>query len=365
MYRQYLCMLLGLCGIAAVGVWFLAIGREPLTGDLARVGGYGERQFGWNGVEERFSSPLAEPGRPDGDYGIVVIGDSFSSRTTPDRQTSDGSFWTDFLANDTGLPVGVFDIARVSVDDYLASPGYRHHPARLVILELAERTLRARLGGTGECPTPGPPVAVRLDRTAEPLVPGAYRRALVPHSLDVAAGELADSVRKDLLRDVLHLDTAWVLRLPLSRSDLFSSRAAGELLIFADDRGKADWTAGDWDAIRCRLLRDQRAVTGNGATAFLFALVPDKSIAYAAYLHPAPWLIDATERLAEPPGLNMPRLDVALRAAIAAGTRDVYLPDDSHWSTAGSRIATKTVLRYLRESLSPAPAGSVSATASR
>ena len=59
--------------------------------------------------------------------------------------------------------------------------------------------------------------------------------------------------------------------------------------------------------MRCRLLHDQRGITANGTTGFLFTLAPDKSTAYAAYLPPAPWLIDATERLAEPPGLNMPR----------------------------------------------------------
>jgi hypothetical protein len=44
----------------------------------------------------------------------------------------------------------------------------------------------------------------------------------------------------------------------------------------------------------------------------------------------------------------MPRADIALRAAIAAGTRDVYLPNDSHWSTTGSRLVAQTVIDYLR-----------------
>jgi hypothetical protein len=44
---------------------------------------------------------------------------------------------------------------------------------------------------------------------------------------------------------------------------------------------------------------------------------------------------------------------VALRSAIAAGTRDVYLPDDSHWSTTGSRIVAQAVLRYLHADTPP------------
>jgi hypothetical protein len=356
-----------LCGIAAAGGLLLVVWLEPLAGDLTRVGGYGEHDFGWNGVEQQFSPPVAEPGKVDGEYDIVVIGDSFSSRTTPDRQTRDGSFWTDFLANDTGLRLGVFDVAVTPVERFLASPSYRAYPPRLVILELAERTLLSRLGGPVTCPRPGPPVEARLDPMPDPRVPGGYRRAVVPHSVEAAAGQAADYLKKAFRRRVLHRDATTVLRLPLDRSDLFTSRRPADLLIFADDLGKAGWTADDWVTMRCRLLRYQREVTANGTTAFLFVLVPDKSTAYADYLPPAPWLIDAAEHLAEPPGINMPRLDVVLRAAIAAGTRDVYLPNDSHWSTTGSRIVARTVLRYLQPGTQPTPimAGSGNTTASR
>ncbi len=357
MYRQYLCVLFGLCGTAAIFGLLTAVWLEPLSGDLVRVGGYGEREFGWNGVEQQFIPPLAELGKPDGEYDIVVIGDSFSWRSTLDRQTRYGAFWTDFLANDTGLRLGVFDVALKPVEKYLAGPEFRAHPPRLVILEISERTLRSRLAGPTSCPAVGPAVDARIERAAVPLLPGGYRRAVTPRSVETAVGEMADYVKKNVLRRVFHLDRTAALLLPLSRSDLFSSRRPGALLVFTDDLHKVDWSDDDWSTMRCRLQRYQSEVTANGVTAFLFVLVPDKSTAYAAYLPAAAWQIDAAERLAEPAGLNMPRLDVVLRAAIAAGTRDVYLPDDSHWGTAGSRIVAETVLRYLRQSMPPAPAG--------
>jgi hypothetical protein len=366
-YRRYLYLLFGLCGIAAAGGLVLVVWLEPLAGDLTRVGGYSENDFGWNGVEQQFSPPVAEPGSLDGEYAIVVIGDSFSVRTTPDRQTREGSFWTDFLANDTGVRLGVFDVGRTPVERFLASPAYRSHPPRLVILELVERTLLSRLGGPTTCPRPGPPIEALIDPMPEPPLPGGYRRALVPRSIEAAAGQAADYLKKAIRRRLLHQDTTATLRLPLSRSDLFSSRRPGDLLVFNEDLGKAGWSADDWRTIRCRLLRYQRDVTANGTTAFVFVLVPDKSTAYADYLPAAPWLIDAAEHLAEPPGINMPRLDVVLRASIAAGTRDVYLPNDSHWSTAGSRIVARTVLRYLRPGTPPTPlmTGNGDTTASR
>jgi len=365
MYRQYLRVLFGLCGAAAAFGLCAALWLEPLSGDLVRVGGYGEREFGWNGVEQQFIPPVAELGKPDVAYDIVVIGDSFSWRSTPDRQTRYGAFWTDFLANDTGLSLGVFDVALSPVEKYLAGPEFRAHPPRLVILEISERTLRARLAGPTSCPAVGPAVEARIDLAAVPLLPGGYRRAVAPRSVEAAVGEMADYLKKNVLRRVFHLDTTAALLLSLSRPDLFSSRRPGELLIFTDDLRKADWSDDDWSTMRCRLQRYQREVTANGVTAFLFVLAPDKSTAYAAYLPAAAWQLDAAERLAERAGLNMPRLDVVLRAAIAAGTRDVYLPDDSHWSTTGSRIVAESVLRYLQGSKPPAPAENGNATASR
>jgi hypothetical protein len=88
-------------------------------------------------------------------------------------------------------------------------------------------------------------------------------------------------------------------------------------------------------------------------------MVPDKSWAYAPYLPAASWQVDAAARLA-PAGVAMPRVDLALRAAIAAGVADVYLPDDTHWGSAGSRIAARVVARYLGQpvemSIAAAPA---------
>jgi hypothetical protein len=82
-------------------------------------------------------------------------------------------------------------------------------------------------------------------------------------------------------------------------------------------------------------------------------LAPDKPTAYSEWLPPAPWQVDAARRLADPPGLNMPRVDLALRAAIAAGVRDVYLPNDTHWSTTGSRIMARVVLEYVQPKTEP------------
>jgi SGNH hydrolase-like domain, acetyltransferase AlgX len=355
MYRRYVAVLLGWCGLVLGCGLFAGLRTDPLVGDLTRIGGYSENEFGWNGIEERFTPPLAESGRLDRGYPIVVIGDSFSARTTPDRQTQYGSFWTDFLVAGSGLRVGVFDVTKISLEQVLASPAYRADPPRLLILELSERTLKERLTGGGDCPEVQRWIAPRLEVKAERVTPAGRRREHRPRSVESVVDQLADHVRKTILRFSFGDQVTDARQLKLTRADLFSSRRPTELLIFAEDLQKARWTAADWAAMRCRLLRYQNEVVANGATSFLFLLAPDKSSAYAPWLPLGPWQVEAAPRLANPPGLKMPRIDLALRAGIAAGLRDVYLPDDTHWSTTGARIVARTLLDYLQ----PEPAEDV------
>jgi len=49
------------------------------------------------------------------------------------------------------------------------------------------------------------------------------------------------------------------------------------------------------------------------------------------------------------PGLNLVPLLKALRREIANGERDVYLPNDTHWGSAGMKIAAQSLYHYLLE----------------
>ena len=63
------------------------------------------------------------------------------------------------------------------------------------------------------------------------------------------------------------------------------------------------------------------------------------------------------DEIAKHPQLHAPRLDVALRKEIARGVRDVYLPNDTHWGSAGHQAVSRALLDYLTERgiLSPQP----------
>ena len=55
------------------------------------------------------------------------------------------------------------------------------------------------------------------------------------------------------------------------------------------------------------------------------------------------------EEIAKHRELHVPRLDVALRNEIIRGTRDVYLPNDTHWGSSGHKIVAETLHQYLLE----------------
>lgn len=348
MYRRYGYVWLGLYATVGLITLVFAIKLKPLSGDLTRIGGYAENDFGWTEPQEIFSPPLARLGAPGTHYEIVVIGDSYSLRTTPDRQTPTGGFWTDFLAADTGVSVGVFDLDKYVLDALIETETAQQSPPRVIILEVAERTLRDHLATarTTSCGCSDPSAVGILLRSC-PIKPGLVLPNLSESWSEKRFGQAVDYLNKNVQR---WLDFSYeVSELPLSRSDLFSSMRPSELLVYNDDFKKATWTGEDWHAIQCGLCTLQSKVEARGRSRFLLAVAPDKSSAYAAYLPLGVQMPDSFEKIAGAQSLHLPRIDIAIKAAIAAGTRDVYLPNDTHWGSAGSKIAAKSVVEYMNE----------------
>jgi SGNH hydrolase-like domain, acetyltransferase AlgX len=179
------------------------------------------------------------------------------------------------------------------------------------------------------------------------IKPGVVRPILSENWSEKRFGQAVDYLSKNVQRwfGIYHQ----VTELPVSRSDLFSSIRPSELLVYDEDFGKAGWTAETWHSIRCRLLTLQAKVEAGGRSRFLVAIAPDKSSAYAAYLPLRVQMRNSFEEIAKAPSLHFPRLDLAIKASIAEGTQDVYLPNDSHWGSVGSKIAAITVVDYMNQ----------------
>lgn len=321
--------------------WALAWWLEPLYGDLTRIGGYAERDYGGNSHILEFSPLAATWSHTYRPTDVLVIGDSFAN-LRPAQQ------WQNWLAARTGWTIHTLDKNRLDVDALLSDDLYRRHPPRLVIWNVIERDLLNEYGtGNGNC-APAPP---------HPKVPALplYPTVQIPHVADRPLG-LAninpDFARswfwKNLLRSSVGLDYSEARSLTLARQDLFSSKQSDRLLIYTRDLGKAKWRSGDLDRIRCGFNRLVARFEANGKTRFLTALALDKSSAYR------PWLADPfTVPVARLPALlnHFPvadaRLDQAIDTAIKAGIRDVYMPDDTHWGTAGHILASEAILKML------------------
>lgn len=351
MYNNYLSMLMAPILVFGLTCATVGVSLEPLVGDLTRLGGYAENDYGWNGVEQVYNPPLAQPGSLTESAEIVVVGDSFSSHTSPDRQTPVGGYWVDHLAAQTGLSLQVFNMDKVPLQQYLQSRAYREHPPRFLVYESVERELRGRLaeqpcdaGSIPAEPSPARPAPAwqQINRQPERI----DRQSPTYHNSGFF-GRAIDYLRKNIGKQMLKSDGGVVRQFELLRDDLFSSVRSADLLTFAGDSHTQDWSEHDWDTMRCTLRRLQHEVEANGRTELLIVIAPDKSSAYGHLLRQP---LRGQQPLAHlgQAGLHLVPVETALKAAIDAGTDDVYLPDDTHWGSTGSLIAAKTVADYMR-----------------
>jgi hypothetical protein len=340
----------------------LALWQQPLRGDLTRPGGYAEDRYGWNEPQERFVPPLAstEYDRP---YDIVVFGDSFSSN--PTGQTNPGAYWTNYLAQRTGMSLVTLSRWNMTLSDLLRHPVFVASPPRQLILESVERYLvrdfiievDRRMGRFGSDCSPAdqdlPPLPEFRPVSA---VPVPWTRDTRP---EVDFDQAANFAWKAVRRNFFNVDTTRVVRLGLVRADLLSSQASDQLLVYDDDILKVNHAGpGSVDAIYCTMIAIQNRIQGNGRTRFLFMAAPDKVTAYADYLDdPELRHISLLPELYRRPGLNQVRLVERFRRAMRCGMKDIYLPNDTHWGSAGHRIVAEAVADALAGLTNVPPCG--------
>ena len=358
-YRRFAGALVTLVLLPGALLFGWAIRLGPVDGDLTRVGAFSEQDHGWNGVQHIHSRVLYQTGAYDRPFDVVVLGDSLSV-AMPQHQ------WQNALVEATGLSVLTRNIYDTRLDTLLASPAYRDHPPAYVVLQIVERQLPELLAQQATCDPaaasqPRPPVVALPDR---PTGPPASRVPLERVKTwsgwqDVRAEFAAKHLAYGLLRRWTDFQPGKARALALQRDDLLSSTRADTLLVFRADIDKtAQWDRVTLDGLACLAHGARAKVERNGRTRFVLMVAPDKLTAYAAQLRDevlrgASRLPALAERL---PDL-VPRLDLALQQAVATGTRDVYLPNNTHWGIAGHDVTARALLDFLRR---PAPA--VSAT---
>ena len=339
-------LLIPLGGLFAVFTC-LALWVQPITGDLTRLGGFMENDFGWNEPQQQFSSPLftLEANRDyDQYYDVVVLGDSFSA-TSPRGQ------WQNYFVRATGLSLVTYQVDRIDIESFVASPAYRDHPPRIVIYETVERSFidRSLPLNKGDCRTIPTPVFKEL---ALKIRPG--NQILSSHTRNIQNGpfhpNLSSAVHylKRSIKKTLNKKSNQAIEITLDRDDLFSNRLSDQLLVYRNDFKRYHVSKKDLNRAICGLSHIQNTFQKNGKTYFVAMIAPDKLTAYMdVYKKFDREKIYWMEEISKHPQLHVPRLDVALRKEIARGTRDVYLPNDTHWGSAGHKVTAETLYKYL------------------
>lgn len=336
--------------LAILFIVFIVLGMrmQPLDGDLTRLGGFTENDFGWNAPQERFEERLydLETSSIYKQYAdIVVLGDSFSHHFPLSQ-------WQNYLAQHTGLKIVSYHLDGFNIDDFLESPAYKNKPPKVFILETVERSFTHRgkqIGMDGDCQRRANPnfASPSLVVTPQNHPISAYKRET---RFGIFQPNISTGVHylKRKIKILFNKKSIRAYKLPLKKSALFSNKVSDQLLIYRDDILKLNKKE---EAVRkalCQLTALQNTIQSNQETLFVTVLAPDKVTAYASILESDQYQNNSWyEMIVSANQLNIPPLQAAFESAIHNKVKDIYLPNDTHWSSAGQKIVGKTVYEYL------------------
>lgn len=318
-----------LLSYGAVGYHFLPL--AAFEGDLTRMSMLPESQFGWTQAQPAIEPKWMEQASL-ADADVMVIGDSFST----------GRVWQTVLTRE-GLRVRTehWDNLRAICADLgarLRAQGFR---GRQVVLQIVERNLERAVRESMQCvqtryrhkhsvdgPQPVPTQQFepdRVDRSGRMSVGLRTQFNALMHERLSAATDFRDWQVTAEVR---------VARVPRG-CDWFSHRRCQDALFLIEDRLEdlPESVVDDMAALTQRLS----AQSGLWVT---WVVVPNKT---TAYLQPDKRFWDQAEAR-----LGAPNLLRVVRRAIQEPTMDIYLGNNTHFSTAGYLLMGQAVQGALR-----------------
>ncbi len=342
--RNYLLLLiiLILSGMAVLG--FTALYIQPIDGNLTRMGGYSERDFGWNKPRKILANASTNHKSYDQYYDIVVYGDSFSK----------AELWQSFLSEKTGLSFLTLYWDETPIEEVLNNPIFKRNPPKIFIFETGEGAFQNRLLTTNftfdDKGIEKPKNDWRIKFIEKPMTFIEYTRNINYSFSDINFQYAFVFLKNTVLRYLFNYDFSKVKRFSLTRDDLFSNKKSDQILLLRTWFDAKLWNKSNLDKSFYSALTMQKLIQSNGNTLFIFLLIPDKSSAYRQYI-PNPdisELENITRKLVDN-NINSPRLDILVKNSISVGDKDVYLPNDTHFGTKGYELAAKSILDLLRD----------------
>jgi hypothetical protein len=263
---------------------------------------------------------------------IIVFGDSFSAPQIGNIT------WTNSLHALTGRSVGRVEIeALKGIKDYFQSSAFRQTPPEVVIIEMAERTVFRRaqsLMDNANCASVPPPLPIELRPLDVERM--TWMRRTNFNDFDELMSWGALSMRLQFLSG--HK----TVNVQLSRDDLFSNKLPDHLLIYHSDvlRHTASellpYSGEEAEKASVCALRDLLHAAKDHSQVYV-TVAPDKRSIYSEWIMSPlePKEVDFTGALLGTLGGHYIDLYMPLLGDVSAGVRDVYFPNDTHWSAYG------------------------------
>lgn len=333
-----------------LAIVLLALFIQPITGDLTRLGGYLEEQFGWNDPQYGYTQPAFRmaTGLDDYDkyYDVVVVGDSFS--------LFEQSGWQNVLHEKTGLsiisfayPAG-FAPSGFNLDILLTSREFREHPPRYLVYESVERKMVAHLKRYANPAMDYKQLSEQKyparNITMSSIVLETLQLERMPsYGMEQRFQDAGSYVVKSIRRVLGDLGKTRIY--PLASKELFSSDRSDLLLVTDEDVLKQPITEIDGLQVSTGLRNIEKLVEQNGITQFMLLIFPDKLSTYTPYLQrPETATQNYIPVLAK--YYDFPRVDSVFQKALKDGVKDLYLPNDTHTGYMGHRLAAQELTRF-------------------
>lgn len=320
-----------LLAYGALGYFYLP--QASFEGDLTRMSMLPEKQFGWTRPQPPIEDGWLRQARMQ-DADVLVIGDSFSmSRVWQTVFTREGlrvrtEHWDNLQA------------VCADVVPWLRAQGFK---GRYVVLEVVERNLVRVAQKSAQClqtqyrkkhdvdgPQPAP--KSRFD----PDLRGHSGRMSVGLRTQLHAVEYEGKAERGDFREWQVTPEVRVMRVP-DGCRLFSHRRCQDALFLTEDRP---------EDLPLTALQDMAAVRDRlNDFITVWAVVPNKT---TAYLHPDKRFWDQSETT-----LHAPHLLRMVRQAIDVPTVDLYLGNNTHFSTEGYLLMGQAIRRALGMGMAP------------
>lgn len=308
------------------------------SGDLTRIARISDVQFGWRELPPPIDMAVIQQS-PIEQADVLVIGDSFSIQFAWQSQLVSAGYRVATTHWDWVAPLCV------DFEDWLKKIGFK---GRLVLFENIERMQAERLEGLGACPS-------MADRVYKPVPALVASPSLPPQGFALNSGaritsglqtwwntrQIASST--GVIEFIVDRAQNGVLASPVAQGcEQFSHPMCDKGLFLKYDREARELTIKDADVMqmfsqRARSFAVRWMVIPNKSSVYLDA---DRARDFARHLH----------AMATGPDLFTAAQEGRTRV------RDLYWPNDTHWSMQGQLYFGQHMLDYVR-SIIGEPAG--------